>query len=257
MRNVFFCLIFVVIFIAFLSHNQEKNFSPAKRIAHAGGGISNDTYTNSLEALNFNYGKGFRFFEIDFNWTSDGKIVCVHDWDNVFVKYLGFPLPDIPDKQRFIYLIKNFSKYHMLTLEELVDWLIKHPDAIIVTDVKHKNLKALKIISDVLGPNVNRVIPQIYFPNEYQSTRKMGYKNIIWTLYRYSRFDSEVINAVEEMDLFAVTMPLDRVKRWLGKKLKKSGVPSYTHTINSKKEAIRYIQENDITEVYTDFLTPN
>jgi arylsulfatase A-like enzyme len=51
-------------------------------VAHAGGGIKGRSYTNSLEALDENYRRGFRFFELDFNWTSDNQLVCIHDWES-------------------------------------------------------------------------------------------------------------------------------------------------------------------------------
>ncbi len=35
-------------------------------IAHAGGGINEHNYSNSLEALEYSYNKGFRAFEMDF-----------------------------------------------------------------------------------------------------------------------------------------------------------------------------------------------
>ncbi len=37
-------------------------------------------YTISRQALDENYAKGFRVFEIDFNYTQSGELVCVHDW---------------------------------------------------------------------------------------------------------------------------------------------------------------------------------
>ena len=51
-------------------------------IAHAGGGIAGVTYSNSREALDHSYGKGLRLFEIDLNWTTDGHLVLVHDWQD-------------------------------------------------------------------------------------------------------------------------------------------------------------------------------
>ena len=49
-------------------------------IAHAGGGIDNNRYTNSLEALNLGYRHGFRLFELDIITTSDDYYVAAHDW---------------------------------------------------------------------------------------------------------------------------------------------------------------------------------
>ena len=49
-------------------------------IAHAFGGIDDKTYTNSLEAFQTNYDKGFRVFEVDLILTSDGGLAARHDW---------------------------------------------------------------------------------------------------------------------------------------------------------------------------------
>ncbi|MDR1388703.1 MAG: hypothetical protein LBJ31_01825 [Treponema sp.] len=56
-------------------------------IAHAGGALFGAggetlTYTNSLEAVEQNYMRGHRVFEIDFSLTKDGKLAAVHDWDH-------------------------------------------------------------------------------------------------------------------------------------------------------------------------------
>jgi hypothetical protein len=67
---------FVVLFfsVSFCLASETQNIQPPLFIAHAGGAIGHYTYTNSLEALNSNYEKGFRFFEIDLSWTSDGDL---------------------------------------------------------------------------------------------------------------------------------------------------------------------------------------
>lgn len=59
-------------------------------VAHAGSGINGQNYSNSIEALNLNYGKGFRTFEIDLSCTSDDKLICLHDWGNSFKKSVWF-----------------------------------------------------------------------------------------------------------------------------------------------------------------------
>jgi len=49
-------------------------------ISHAGGGLEEGNYSNSLEALDRAYADGLRYFEVDFSWTCDGKLVLIHDW---------------------------------------------------------------------------------------------------------------------------------------------------------------------------------
>jgi glycerophosphoryl diester phosphodiesterase len=58
-----------------------------------------------LEALNENYGKGFRFFEIDFSWTSDGKLVAIHDWQGALSgMYIVSEGMGIPTEAEFVNL---------------------------------------------------------------------------------------------------------------------------------------------------------
>ena len=53
-------------------------------ISHAGGGIETGTYSNAREAFDLHYQEGHRYFEADLSWTSDGRLVLVHDWDERF-----------------------------------------------------------------------------------------------------------------------------------------------------------------------------
>src|SRR5689334_12250244 len=66
-----------------------KNIASQDIVAHACGEYDGITYTNSLNALNANYNRGFRYFEIDFNYTSDGHIVLIHDWTGTGKKLFG------------------------------------------------------------------------------------------------------------------------------------------------------------------------
>ena len=63
----------------FAIKNKKLDNQP-QLIAHAGGGINGLTYMNSLEAIDLNYSLGLRYFEIDFSWTNDDRLVCIHDW---------------------------------------------------------------------------------------------------------------------------------------------------------------------------------
>ena len=83
-------------------------------MAHAGGGINGATYTNSIAAMNLNYSKGFRYFEIDFNTTSDANIVCVHDWKS-FRKLGKKDDSDIPLSFAEFKLINELSDKHKIS----------------------------------------------------------------------------------------------------------------------------------------------
>lgn len=229
----------------------------ALRVAHAGGGINNKTYTNSLDALDANIKKGFQYFEIDFSFTKDGRLVCLHDWDHSFKRSFGFKTDEKVTLKEFSYLVKNKSEFQKCTANSLVKWMNENPAAYIVTDVKENNIEALKIILRTFPNAKNRVIPQVYDPENLEEIKDLGFEQIIWTLYRFSGDNDEVLDWVEKFHApIAVTMPKSRAESTLPKELEEKGIPSYVHTINTTQEEEKYINKFRITELYTDYLQP-
>jgi hypothetical protein len=89
-------------------------------IAHAGGAIDGNNYTNCLEALNLSYSKGCKLFELDLVFTTDGKIVAQHDAPGITEKeFMNRPI---------------LGKYTPMNMEAINNWFKNHPDAILVTD---------------------------------------------------------------------------------------------------------------------------
>ena len=102
--NKILILIFVVFFLILFYFKSDRetfqyndqilklfNEKQYKFIAHAGGGIDQHIYTNSLEAINLSISKGFKLIEIDLRETKDKYFVGVNTWqkykkDNLFEK---------------------------------------------------------------------------------------------------------------------------------------------------------------------------
>ncbi|TNE57163.1 MAG: hypothetical protein EP344_11530, partial [Bacteroidetes bacterium] len=101
-------------------------------IAHGGGGVDGIPYTNSLEALNLSYSRGFRMFELDIQKTTDGVFVAAHDWLK-WHQMTGTDGQDAVSHQAFSGQ-KLMGKYTPLDIDRINDWFRKHPDAILVTD---------------------------------------------------------------------------------------------------------------------------
>ncbi len=116
-----------------LSENYEHYKDDTNRfIAHAAGAIDGYIYTNSLEALNENYNRGFRKFELDIRKTSDGKYVSVHKWSQwaSFTNFKG----KTPVIEEVFLKYKIHGKYTPLNMERINIWFKNHKDAILVTD---------------------------------------------------------------------------------------------------------------------------
>ena len=176
-----------------------------------------------------------------------------------FVKQLfGLELSEVPTMRQFNKLVKEKACCTPFTITTLKQWLKSNPRAYLITDVKDNNLLALEILSEKLAQVQNRIIPQIYFPYNYDRTKRMGYKAIIWTLYRYTGPNEYVLKWVSTFQgPFAITMPANRAKTKLPVALSEKCIPTYVHTLNIQKNVDLYKKTYHITEIYTDFLPPS
>ena len=224
-----------------------------RKIIHAGGEIGGLLGSNSLEALENTYQKGFRVIEMDFVLSSDKSPVCLHNWSQYYSNYLG----SNPVSKAEFEQIKIFEKYTSLSLDRLVEWMKSHPDVYIVTDIKEDNVNVLRHIADEHPEIVSRIIPQIYQYEEYLPVRTMGYSNIVLTLYCLPSYNDKVnskYNAAFALKygLLAVTGDMSLANQRFVNEYVKAGVPLYVHTVNDISEQQKYISMG-VTGVYTDY----
>jgi len=226
---------------------------PEVLVSHAGGRINGKSYTNSKESLDKSYERGYRFIELDFQWTTDGNLVLIHDWDTYTLSAFG-----IEPKKCSTYEFKSLLRLDgltQMTLDDLAEWIYDHKDVYIITDIKSDNVKALKLIKDTYPDLIGRIIPQIYKMEEYAPVKDLGYTNIILTLYASNYSDEEIIDFVRQQQVFAITIPIYRARTDLPKKLKRENVFVYAHTIND--HSLRQeLELYGIDGFYTDDILP-
>ncbi len=223
--------------------NQGSNFTNnLPIIAHAGGGYKNLTYTNSIDALEFNK-NNYNLFELDFFLTDDGKLVCAHDWNE-----------NLKSFDKFEIYVNKKNDFKPCTYKSLLNWLSLNPKKRIVTDFKNDNISGLTFIAENFDNFEKIFIPQIYNPKEYKKVKNIGYEDVIWTLYRYNKNNNTILKFSKKMDLFAITMPKDRAQSELPLLLKNEKIKTYVHTINSIKEYFIYVSHYKIDQIYSDFI---
>ncbi len=233
--------------------SSDQMVSQALVIAHAGGGYNGLSYTNSIEALNSSYQTGFRYIEIDFSWTSDEKIVCLHDWGKTFKKLFGYKVKSALSYLQFTEISQQHPDFKVCDLQLLTDWLKDKPDVKIITDIKYQNLKGLKIIADQYPDLIPQFIPQIYQPEEYHTVKCMGFDQLIWILYQYNGSKKSVVELSEHMNLLAISMRARQAKsKTLQQLLKRHRI--FVYTINESKTMQRLINKYEVSGIYTDFL---
>jgi glycerophosphoryl diester phosphodiesterase len=235
-------------------------------IAHAMGGIEGIQYSNSLEAFDLNYSKGFRVFEVDLMLTVDGEVVAAH---NGLEKEYGLDRPVSETAASDFKQRKYKGIYTPLDFEDLISLLDRYPDVVLVTDVKSEFEATFRaIVREVRerDPSLfNRIVPQIYEEQDYYTLKGLGkFEKIIYTLYRIpptSRFKlvnyavgRRIVRFISgKDDLVAVTFSRLRFMKsgWLVKQLRNMEQDILVHTLNDEKVIARYLGLG-ATGIYTD-----
>ena len=222
-------------------------------IAHAGGAVYGYRFTNSLEALDRAYAAGFRFIELDFQRTSDGAIVLIHDWKSMSARLLGEAGQRSLEEFRAAEALAGLT---LLDLDGLLSWMEAHPDCAIITDVKNGDTRPmLSDIREAAGDLAARFLPQAYSYEEVLALEEDGWERVILTLYHTVTSPDELRSFLEEHPLWAVTMSEAKITEALAAAVAESGTALYCHTINSL-DFVDAWRDKGLTGVYTDYFEP-
>ncbi len=223
-------------------------------IAHAGGAVYGYRLTNSLEALDRAWEAGFRFIELDFQRSSDGEIVLIHDWESMAARLLG------SEGRRSLRLFRSADALAGLTLLDLgglLRWMEAHPGCAVITDIKSEDNRAmLSEIREEAGEMAARFIPQAYDFEEARVLAEDGWERVILTLYRVTVAPEELRAFLEEQPLWAVTVSEGRISEALAAAVTDSGTALYCHTVNSL-DFVDAWRDKGLTGIYTDYFEPD
>jgi glycerophosphoryl diester phosphodiesterase len=133
---------------------------------------------------------------------------------------------------------KIYGKYTPLDLHDLIRIMDLHPDIRIIIDTKgdltymfskFKNA-VIKVNPDIM----NRIVPQMYFENDYYRLMKIyPFREIIYTLYLSDASDLEVADFIKnKQEIKAVTVNMKRFTSRLAKLLNGMGKHVFVNTIN-------------------------
>lgn len=226
-----------------------------KFILHMAGSTADGTSgSNSVEAADNSYKKGYRWLEIDFNWTTDGKLVCIHDWGQWNNRFRTGKNGAV-SYDEFQRVCAAANIYHPFTPASLETWLKNHSGAMIVTDVKDNNVKAMRWLKQNNPELMDRLIVQIYSFDEYEQVSALGYKHIILTMYKLSWADyhdfDKIDTFIRDTDVLAITMAAVDYTQDVFEHIKATGVPVYVHTLNTGSEQNAWLRKGAYG-IYTD-----
>lgn len=165
-------------------------------IIHAGGclydekNIKQYTCTNSVEAIEYNISidDKDKIIEVDVVKLGDGNIVIAHDY-----REKSFYNSEKKFKEMTIKEYKSLRVYNKFTpltfekLNEIITNVKKKCCVKFVLDIKENGdeyTESIKYICDILGDNINYIIPQIYNVNDLLSCIKYGISTVLFASYK-------------------------------------------------------------------------
>ena len=214
-------------------------------IAHAAGEVNGVKSTNSVDALDSNYNKGFRLFELDIITTSDGKYVAAHDWKMWarFTDYTGA----LPVSHKEFMKHKIYGKYTTMDMVAINKWFAAHPEAILITD---KVSDPLKFASQFVDKS--RLIMELFSLMAIEEAVKNG----IIPMISQDPFNGIVGDKLAYLNAnnikhVAISRRIIGRTEGLLKKLRDQGIKVYVYNVNfdaGKDE--KYVLNNEIGLVY-------
>ena len=196
-------------------------------IAHAAGQINGDIYTNSLEALDLSYKKGFRLFELDLRLTKDNRLVAVHAWAE-WKNRVDFKGELPPTYKEFMsYKIKN--KYTPMDTEKLRVWFEKHPDTILVTD----KINDPELIMKLFPFFKSRVFMELFSWEAVKKANFLGLRSII--IYGDLLFnDGDYISKLEKYKINYISLSQKKLTYYRDqvKNINENGYKIYLYGFN-------------------------
>ena len=250
--SILFFLVYYKYFKSYEAKYDEKLLHKLKNneyrfIAHAGGGIDNLKYTNSLEAIEYSIANDYKMIEIDIRETLDKVFVGVHDWKE-FHEITKKNNDDTIDN--FVLTHKEFKKkkiydrYTPLDIDKINKIFDSNSELILITD-KSNNFK--KIITDFKFDH-RRIMVEIFGKKKYFNAIKQGIINPVYS-FNHKDYDFVIkhkikIVAAHSQDIINNSS--------VYKKLIKKGVLVFMFSSNEEEFIIKNL---DIlfTHVYTDF----
>ena len=230
-------------------------------IAHALGGIGGQVYTNSREALERSWERGFRWFEADVALTADGVPVCIHEG---FEGWLGLPRAVTRMSSQEFLGSRLAGTYTPLSLVDLLELLRSRRKAFLVLDTAGHSAESLGRIGqaiDTVDPRLRRRVGiELYWPRELallrEEERQRGpFACLVFANYRANLDADELVRFVSESRIPLVAVGSAFLSRDVAIRLHAAGARIFVGTVNDRAEATR-LAMNGADGLFTDFLAP-
>jgi phosphoglycerol transferase len=228
------------------STKREHATDRERIIAHAGGMVKGRKYTNTLEALERNYARGFRKFELDIIRTSDGHFVAAHDWP--FWKNLSGHQGDIPPTLEVFLQTPILGDLTPLDMGRINTWFEAKPDAVLITDKVNDPAAFAEQFIDR-----GRLVMELFSAEAVKEGTEAGIRSAMASGNVVRRLGDDAPSRLKEMGVteVAISRKLLNTNGALLEDLRASGIRAYVFHVNqTRSHDEKFALCNDLDFVY-------
>ena len=236
----------------------DEWFSKYRFIAHNGGIIQGRLKSDSLEAWELSCKRGVRIIDADLSFTSDNHLVLRHSWtDDLEQDYF----PNQPTLEEFR-AAKIFMKYTPMTAEDMISFMLEHPDLYVAGDSKYDPVKVFSALADTARNMdaeevLSRVIVSLYRTEDISRVRAAcPFRHYVLRQYGWGHNWYELAafclkNDVPVVNIFNFVIDADPEGV---KILTSKGIRVYAAVVNSLKQMQAY-KDLGISGAVSDYLS--
>lgn len=242
--------------------NVTQPDNVAAYIAHAMGEIDGNIYTNSLEAFQLNYARGFRLFECDFVYLKDGTVFVAHD-DHEAEYALAKPFRESTKED--VANLRQEGKYTPLYSKEVIELMRTHPDVLLLLDTKMNHVEIVQQLvkdADADPAILDRLVPHVSDQANYDAIMAVyPFKTTMLALYRMLQLspatEGEIVHYMQKNKITAVMMNRKEDDPTLAimnngdkpgtfsfkrfhNRLQEARIPHYVHSVGNKAEMEKF-----------------
>ena len=236
---------------------EDAWYSKTDMIAHAGGTFNKMDHTNSKEAVD-NYlmstvDDEIRVIELDFDYTSDDKLVCSHLYSDK-----GFK--EVPTYEE--YMSYNKDGYTTMDINDVIKYMEDNKNLYIMVDTKvenHTDKTIVDIAKDMINNMndelINRLIFQLYIPNQKKEMIKLyNFKeeNLVLSLYKGYPMINETLKEAYEYNFSVILFNKKFFKDDELQRLVNKNFVTVVYTVNKQTD-----KDNLINKGVSIFITDN
>ena len=201
MRNTVLLLLTTLLFSCVTQEKVER----VELIAHAGGVIDGNIYTNSIEALQQAKANGYEFIEFDLIFTSDSVLVAAHSWSD-FNEITGFAHKgDCAPSFAEFSSRRIHNRYTPLSADDINSFFVANRNLYLVTD----KTSSPEVLARYFPELKERMVVEAFNYNDYCKLIDEGYFRVL-----YSCMASDLKPTLQKNLLFHRLFPGKKIQ-WL------------------------------------------